>query len=479
MYISGIIPKQFELRFLILCKKLWKNQFMIADLILVALCVFVMWILLRAPRTPEYLLLIPIIIYSNAFGFIEVGSLNIKGFLDTRDYAFISIILLSIRFLNRYEKQVRANANETYLIIFKIFLIYLFTILIYSLFTYWEPLSSVKVFRMFFRYVSFFFFLVILERLSDKQIFNFISLLEKITIILLVLYLIQVGIGVTIFQAKAYNIQYTQGVAIERNFSIAPEFATLFFLNYLLRKKISLWHIFVIILMFISVAFSFSRHSIIGYVVLFIIAIFFRRLLYKGEKRRFAVQLGILLTLFISTFVFVNYFNLHYEHLLQRIDTDRGVAITQGGSWVMRIAFIQKRMEDVAEINPVMGLGYLDGEASVRYYPDLAGFNYWDSGQFLVGDQSWGSIITMLGYLGGILLIVVIAYIPIRRLMNLNQDNEKMVLSISLSLILLYALILGSFFSLLLINSALSISFQLALLYRLQERVVQTVKTNG
>jgi len=436
----------------------------------------ILYILKNYRNKPEFLLLLPVILSSNFFGFVESNQISLVGFADTKDLTFLLIFLIYIHFVNTKSIQVK-YFNTNYISIYASYNIYLLLMLIVSILLYNELLSSLSLYKFFLRYLAFFLYIKILQRLNDKQIYSFFSLLKVVTIILVTLYLLQTGLGIQIFAIKPHILEQYYSIDIERNFGIVPEFATFFLLYFILREKYSIWTIFITFMLFLIPFFNYTRHSIVGYIFLIIFTIIIRIITYHRSRQKNSLYIVYLsLFFFIGFVILVSKFSHQYDYLSNRFEsiTSSG-GVSKEGNMAGRLETIGARTTAVTEKSFIFGLGFLKNDMSKLHFPELSSGSFARKGNFLLGDQSWATQITVTGIIGAIWLIFLLLVLPIKvfktwyqyvRFHGVKYFPHSLHIILIFSILIIYSLFYGSFFSELFILNGLSISFQLAIVFR-------------
>jgi hypothetical protein len=128
---------------------------------------------------------------------------------------------------------------------------------------------------------------------------------------------------------------------------------------------------------------------------------------FKNIYRIFLVFVIILTTLLI----FRSKFTYQYFYFVNRLsEVNKVGSLYEVSNAKLRENIITSRIAQTIKTNPINGLGYLREDESGKYYPGLYVRAHDQTGQIIVGDQTWGNFIAANGFLGLFLLLYLIFY---------------------------------------------------------------------
>ncbi len=430
---------------------------MISKFFFVVLLIYIIYAIFLA-REKYHLLLIPFILDSNFLGFFTLP-LGEK----TGDLVFLVIVLLWIFFLSYKQRTRWTKRLLPYRIILLVFFSFLFIVLIISILQYGEPGLSVMVFRRLFRYISIVLFISIMFRIEKQELAKLGNIIEYITVGLSFLYIINSSLGLKIFEAESYG-QYTfEGTQIFRNFAALPYFLIFSLAHVTLKERKGIYEISAIFIFFITLFLSYTRSLVLMGFIITLVAFFIRSVKFTKSivqiiKLMIAVPAMIALVIIILTQVFPTqskYFlnRINYINNAQSALSDHNVSI--------RSKIIESRLNKVLEVNPLTGLGFIHEESSSMRYHDLFIRKGDKKGQVIVGDQSWGNLIALIGFLGIAIYLMVILY-PIVILITSGMFFKQSITCIASVLYLLEILFINSFFDTVLLKGVYLISLLIA-----------------
>ena len=408
-----------------------------------------------------HLIFIIFIISSNFFGF--------QPFLGDKkdDVIFLYLILLwtYFYFFHTYKTYIIPAVSRNIVFVY-IFLGFLVLILFFSIINYHQALPSFKVFRQIFRYSSMVFFIYIFLHFNKGEMDKFIDLIEKITVALCFLYILDFGVGLKIFAVKSYGEgAIIGGVSIERNFQAIPQFLLFTFVRILLRERYDKYVIFSLIVISLTIFFTYTRSLILSSLAIAVVSLFVRNIKYSKDLFKLIKILSLAAVLIvIVVFTIQKMFPYHLQYLMFRFGNVQDVqTATQDKNFNIRSEIIKSRAKKVLEVNPIFGLGYLHEETSGQFYPDLFVRKGDRPGQVLVGDQSWGNLIAMIGF-GGVLLLLIVLFYPILFLIVKKILFKQDITLITVIITLLSDLLVFSFTGPVLVSRIINVSFAYALI---------------
>lgn len=408
-----------------------------------------------------HLLMVVFIMASNFFGFY--------WFLgDKRGdaiFAYLVAISLYFYFFRPYKVfLIPVLRPNLYLIIG--FLIFLVISLFVSFVEYNQVVPSLKVFRELFRYASIPLFLYILFHFERSDVDKFLNLLEKVTVVLCFFYVLNFGAGIKIFGVASYGAgAYIGGVQLERNFFAIPQFLGFFLVRLILQEKATKYSISAIFIIFLTAFLTYTRSFVASTVILAVAALIIRNFKYKKPLiNLLKVVIIVPIAAVILGVIIGQVFPKQLEFMMMRVGSvDSIESAAEDKNLNLRTEIIKSRARKVLEVNPITGLGFLHVETSGHLFPDLFVRPGDSAGQVVVGDQSWGNLIALIGF-GGIIIYLFVFLNPsiwlLRKRIFLKQD----ITLISGVFFLASALLIQGFISQILMRKYFLLGFILALI---------------
>lgn len=387
---------------------------MISYFFLAIVFLSIFYILFKYREQYELLLLIPIIITTNFFGFSPF-EINIKGLIQADDISFLSMFFILIFFFNKnvYLKK-RTKFYYTYGYFFVILLLYFVFVYILSLIQYEDYVATTKISRIFFHYFAFFSYLFVIFRIEHERLIKLFDIIEVLTLVLTFFFILDSGFSVPIFAATdQFNIY--AGDVVERNLATFPLFSFFILARLAMKKKIGTYSILGILGILFAVFLLITRSLAVAAIMIMTAGFFLRDkvLIKSGNISRLIGRLVLVGVLFVILLVTVfqsqiKYFAVKVEDVTSANSTE---AIVEGTSLYNRYLIIESRINKVWEVNPFTGLGMLHpDEARKIFYPDLFVRKQDKPGSVIIGDQSWGSYIGSVGFVGVFLYLMLLAY---------------------------------------------------------------------
>ena len=431
---------------------------MISKIFLVIVVLYIIYAIFLA-KEKYHMLLIPSILDSNFFGFYELpfGQKN-------SDIVFIVIILIWLFFLSIKQKTSWTKAVSSYRIILLIFYSFLVFVLLISILQYGEPLQSFMVFRRLFRYIIILLLIAVMFRLTKEELSKLAVLIDNITVILAILYIIHASLGIEIFQAANYGEYDYGGARILRNFAAIPYFIMFSLCRITLKEKKGIYEISAIFIFLIALFLSYTRSLIVMGFLIVIISLFIRAVKFsKSFTRILKLMIFLPVLIIVVSASFSQIFPSQTKFLLNRIkNINNAQSALRDQTVDLRSKIIQSRINKVLEVNPITGLGFVHEESSAMLYHDLFVRKGDKKGQVIVGDQSWGNLIAVVGFLGTAIFILMILY-PIILLIKKGIFLRQDITCIAAVIYLLGVLSINSFFDTILIKGVFLISLLIAL----------------
>lgn len=428
--------------------------------------------LLSFSKKNYFLVLLPFIISSSFFGFLP-RPFAIRGLFQQDDIALLCLLLGAI-FLYVFSQQQDDRSGivfpatpfiqkNKFLVMF--FLAFLIFVLFFSWIKYGQIIQSFKVFRGIFRYLSILPFMYILFRIRHKNIEKLINCIEVITIILSVCYILDFGFGIKIFNIQSHIETSFYGVDITRNFLARPYFLYFVLLRLILRGKYKKYHIIGIFSIVLVFFLSYTRNRIFSLILFSTVAmIICNRKYTKNILSLVKTSVMTSVSILILGGVIYTVFNTQLGYLSRRFDKGFSASsISEDSNLLLRKNIILSRAKKVLAVNPITGLGYLHPETGGGFYPGLFVRKSDDYGSALVGDQSWGNLIVMIGF-GGSFLFLLMLFFPIIMLIRKKCFLKQNITLIAVFLALLDMVLLNAFFSNVFLKEVLKISFYYALI---------------
>jgi len=374
----------------------------------------IFYILFRYREEYELLLLIPVIITTNFFGFSPF-EINIKGLIQADDISFLTIFSILIFFINRdvYLKN-RSKLYYNYGYLFLLLLLYFVFVYVLSLLQYEDYVATTKISRIFFHYFAFFSYMFIIFRIEHKRIERLFNIIEVLTLILTLFFILDSGFGLSIYSATDQFNVYA-GDLVERNLATFPLFSFFILARLSLKEKIGIYNIAGILGILFSVFLLITRSLAVSAIMIMVAGFFFRDkvTIKSGNISKLIARvalIGLLFTILLFTLFQsqIKYFAVKVEDVTSAGSAD---AIVEGTSLYNRYLIIESRINKVWDVNPFTGLGMLHpDEARKVFYPDLFVRKQDKVGSVIIGDQSWGSYIGSVGYVGVFLYLMLLAY---------------------------------------------------------------------
>lgn len=369
------------------------------------------YIILQRNIHPSLLLFLPFFFSTNFFGSTSF-QFNISGVFRNADITLIIVALMVPFFLYRdyvFEKRTAIYYNYGNLVIY--LLLYFFIVLIISIFQYEDVVPTIKTSRSFFRYVIFFPILYMVFRTKLDEIKYLMNVIEKLTLFLGLLYILDFAFGIEIFSSSS-NINMLGGEAVQRNFMAFPVFAFLILARLALKEKVGKYEIVGILILMIDILLTLTRSLVIAGIGTIFLATFIRGKLYSGGKIVRKLLLTSLVIGSILTIVVILLFDQALNNFSERLGklsiSSEGI---EASTLEMRFEIISSRIEKIWEVNPFTGLGYINPlESRKIFYPDLYVHWYDRPGSVMVNDQSWGGYIGSVGLIGLILFLALFFY---------------------------------------------------------------------
>lgn len=374
----------------------------------------IFYILFKYREEYELLLLIPIIITTNFFGFSPF-EINIKGLIQADDLSFLAIFSILVFFIPKtvYLKN-RTRFYYIYGYLFLLLMLYFIFVYILSLLQYEDYVATTKISRIFFHYFAFFSYLFIIFRIESKRLIRLFDIIEKLTLILTLFFILDSGFGLPIFAATDQFNVYA-GDLVERNLATFPLFSFFILGRLGMKKKIGVYSIIGILGILFSVFLLITRSLAVAAIIIMMAGFFFRDkvIIKSGNISRLIGRLLLITLLFIILLVTlfqsqIKYFAVKVEDVTSANSTE---AIVEGTSLYNRYLIIESRVKKVWEVNPFTGLGMLHpDDARKVFYPDLFIRKQDKTGSIIIGDQSWGSFIGSVGFVGVFLYLLLFGY---------------------------------------------------------------------
>jgi len=383
---------------------------MITTIIFSAVIAFLGWTILISARHPEYLILIPFVVMTNFFGFLPYAYLSQEGIFQQADLVFAIVLLIAGTFLFHKRLRVRKTGfYKNYQRLQLAFIVFLFAVFVVSWAQYGDLFGSLKVFKRFIRYYSVIPFSLILMDLQKEKIGSLFNLIEKITILLSFLYVLNFGMNIKIFAVESYKEFSFGGAELYRNFYALPVFSLFTLARILLKRHLTTGSILGVLMILASYVFVYTR-SFAGAVILTLglSLLVWMKIYHRAIQRVFLV--GVVAGLF--ALIISSIFSAQLEFFMYRLRSVPGSSLTEASSLLLRENIIESRIEHVASHNPVTGLGFIANSRYGTQYHSLFVRPGDQSGAIIIGDQSWGNFIGSIGF-GGVLLFLSLFFYPI------------------------------------------------------------------
>ncbi len=433
---------------------------MVSKVFFVIICIYIIYAVFFA-REKYHLLLIPFIIDSNFFGFFQLSKLGNMQ----EDLALISLVFIFLYFLTVNRKYpvslfVKVNILNTV-----IFLIFLTVILVISWILYNEYFLSLKVYRIFLRYTAILLFISIFLRMDEQNINKFMELIEKLTIVLSIFYILNYSFGIPIFGVESYTTFQLRSVTISRNFLALPYFSSFVLYRICLKRHYKWLDIAGIFVILITIFLTYTRNFIISTVLFTVITLFIRAI--KYSRNIFGIiKISVLTTLIsvILVVILIKVFPNQLDYFKSRIEniTNVNKAIRDKNANI-RLEIIKSRAAKVLKTNPVTGLGFVHEDTRIKDYVGLWIRKNDRPGQIIVGDQAWGTLIGLIGF-GGCLLLLYLFFYPLGFLIANRIIIEQDITSIASNIFLVHAATIAAFFTTVFVSNIVNVSLYLTLI---------------
>ncbi len=432
---------------------------MISKIFFIIICIYILYAIIFA-KEKYHLLLLPFIIDSDFFGFSIINKLNIIK----DDLVILTVLLIFLYFMTQNRKYPLSRFLKVNNLNTIIFLLFLTLILFISWILYNDYLPSLKVYRIFLRYTAILMFISIFLRLEEQNINKYMELIEKITIVLSVFYILNYSFGIPIFAVESYTTFQLRSVTISRNFLALPYFSSFLLYRICLKRDYKWFDIAGIFVILITIFLTYTRNFIISSVFFTFIALFLRAI--KFSKNIFGIIKVTFLTTLICVILVVilikifpnqlNYFKSRIENIttVNRVIRDKNANI--------RIEIIKSRVSKVLKTNPVTGLGFVHENSRIKDHLGLWVRKNDKPGQIIVGDQSWGTLIALIGF-GGCLLLLYLFFYPMGYLIVRKIFIQQDINSIASNIFLVHAATVAAFFTTVFVSNIVNVSFYLGL----------------
>lgn len=450
---------------------------MLSNIFLAITIFFVIYILLNYKSKPYLIFFLIFIPSSNFFGFLPYGFFNQEGVIQQADIIFFIVII--IYFLTHKKKIKQNKFEKDYEKAITLFIILIILIFIFSILYFGNFLSTLKVFRVFIRYLSILLFFRLLNSLGINEIKNLLKFIDAITICLAVLYILNYGFNIPIFAIESYKEESYYGTILFRNFLAFPQFGLLIISRMMLSSTFGIKNILSILIIFVAVFLMYTRSALIAAFVILLGSLVFRLKLYPTSANIKKILLGMLLFITVA-FILINYiFENQFYYFKSRTDEIvKAGSIVEVQNFDLRTQIIFSRIEKVLTVNPFFGLGFIREDVSQYYYPDLFIRGHDKTGQIIIGDQSYGNFIASLG-LGGFALFLYLVFLPIYYKVKYKiyfNNLEISSLFWSSSIFALITILLVAYFSTNLTDDIIFNSFLLALMASLFNKYFNMTK---
>ncbi|MBK7379702.1 MAG: hypothetical protein IPJ03_11945 [Ignavibacteriales bacterium] len=293
-------------------------------------------------------------------------------------------------------------------------MLYFVFVYILSLLQYEDYVATTKISRIFFHYFAFFSYLFVIFRIESKRLIRLFDIIEKLTLILTLFFILDSGFGLPIFAATDQFNVYA-GDLVERNLATFPLFSFFILARLGMKKEMGVYSIIGILGILFSVFLLITRSLAVAAIIIMMAGFFFRDkvIIKSGNISRLIGRLLLITLLFIILLVTlfqsqIKYFAVKVEDVTSANSTE---AIVEGTSLYNRYLIIESRIKKVWEVNPFTGLGMLHpDDARKVFYPDLFIRKQDKTGSVIIGDQSWGSFIGSVGFVGVFLYLLLFGY---------------------------------------------------------------------
>jgi|GEM_PF-5173122 len=447
---------------------------MIPEIGLIITIIFMCWIFFNSGKKPEYLIIIPFIVSTNLFGFASSNFLYTKGLLDTIDYGTLITLFISISYRSQRKYQLTQKFSN-YNKFFKYFFLLLTIILVYSILFYFDIKAPMKNFKRYLNYIDYFFLLNFFSYLTEYQIRRLINFIEVITLSLSFFYILNYGLGITIFKIKPYWEGNFLNIVAYRTFDTLPYFILFIIAKNVFEREISYRTILKLFILLFAIFLTYTRSLYLIAVILLVSPIILRPFSTSQQKLSSLNYLFKISFFFIAFILFVTIrFTANLEFFMSRLEGINSISSAiETSNAELRQNIIIDRINMVQKTNPIIGLGFFEGKA----VPEYSGALYDNSGRrgyLFSGDQSIGNIIANLGFFGTAIFFYFLLFPPLYSIKRIFISKERdyalddILIAASFSLIIEVLVI--SYVSTNLVGNTDKISFYMALIVSLASR---------
>lgn len=248
---------------------------MISIIFLILTILFSVYILYRSREEYELLLLLPIIISTSFFGFSPY-EINIKGLIQSDDISFLLMFFLVLFFI---KKDIYLTSRSVfyyrYGYLFVLLLAYFIFVYVLSLIQYQDYTATTKISRIFFHYFAFFAYYFIIVRIEKERIIRLFDIIEKLTLVLTLFFILDSGFGISIFAATdQFNIY--AGDVVERNLATFPLFSFFILARLSLKREVNWYNILGILGILFAVFLLITRSLAAAAIIILFAGFFFR-----------------------------------------------------------------------------------------------------------------------------------------------------------------------------------------------------------
>jgi len=408
------------------------------------LSVLVPWLLLcyilfRFHRTPLFLTALPLVFSLGEAGFIKAWGFSIViPYFLTLNFGDCSVVLLIIAWIYASRRGVTFNKSSKISIYF-ILKFYILVLLLYvplawikdSQFTF----GTILQLRQFLNVpISVFIWLSIFRHCTIGNLYTLFDSLMRITLIGAVFYSLT-SVGIPIYQNSYQSIGLGFG-SIHRDFLSFPPYIGIV-LGYVLFSNKPTKNINLFIL-FIAALLSYTR-SIIG---AFVLVVFTSQLLRRDKLTSKFLLLIMIPVVLVSSYLFIsNFAPTNSEFLVDRFSEFKSSALPNNAE--ARLEGFSYIHEYLSEFSLLTGVGLSMQNSSSLSTLDIKGV--------VLGDTLWNLVLYRLGYLGIVMLAIIlltILYYSISVLFISNLSSSAVFLKLS-SVASIYMILItsaGSFF---------------------------------
>ncbi len=203
---------------------------------------------------------------------------------------------------------------------------------------------------------------------SKKDILDFLDALIVVNTLANILYILHSGFHLPIYLSENYQETYLAGALIIRTFWVAPKFNSLAVVSILSKSQWNVKTIATLLLTLAGYYFTYTRSFIIGVSLLFILSQVFLAIKNRKNVKRVLITISVFTLAGVAGFNILNrYYPQSLNFFSQRFNQLSSSGIYgEGSSFVIRMNYLEETFQMVEQVNPILGIGFIDPETSAR-----------------------------------------------------------------------------------------------------------------